>query len=111
MSELPTRLGVVGAGTMGAGIAQLGCLAGMETLLHDPVEGALERGEYSVRTGLEKGAARGRWSEDEAHAAADRLRLSEDLEDLSDCELVIEAAPERPELKRELFERLSEVCG
>ena len=94
MSQLPSRLGVVGAGTMGAGIAQLGCLAGLETLLHDPVPGALERGEYSIRMGL--GA---------------RLTLRELLEDLAGCELVIEAAPERPELKRELFERLSEICG
>src|SRR3954451_7031942 len=111
MSQLPSRLGVVGAGTMGAGIAQLGCLAGLETLLHDPVPGALERGEQSVRGGLAKGAERGRWSEDEARAAGERLRLCERVEDLSECELVIEAAPERPELKRELFERLSEICG
>jgi 3-hydroxybutyryl-CoA dehydrogenase len=96
---------------MGAGIAQLGCLAGFETLLHDPVPGALGRGEQSVRSGLEKGAQRGRWSEDEARAAGERLKLCERLEDLAGCELVIEAAPERPELKRELFERLSEICG
>jgi 3-hydroxybutyryl-CoA dehydrogenase len=111
MSKLPSRLGVVGAGTMGAGIAQLGSLAGIETLLHDPVPGALERGEQSVRAGLAKGAERGRWSEDDARAGGERLRLCERLEDLAGCELVIEAAPERPELKRELFERLSEVCG
>ena len=43
-TELPKRLGVVGAGTMGSGIAQLGCLAGMETFLHDPVEEALVKG-------------------------------------------------------------------
>jgi 3-hydroxybutyryl-CoA dehydrogenase len=111
MSQLPTPLGVVGAGTMGAGIAQLGCLAGLETLMHDPVPGALERGEQSVRGGLAKGAERGRWSEEDALAAGERLRLCEKLEDLSGCELVIEAAPERPELKRELFERLSEICA
>jgi 3-hydroxybutyryl-CoA dehydrogenase len=111
MSELPSRLGVVGAGTMGAGIAQLGCLAGMETLLHDPVAGALGRGAEGVRAGLAKGAERGRWSEEDARAAGERLRLSEELEELAECELVIEAAPERPELKRELFERLSEVCA
>src|SRR5256885_3969155 len=111
MSQLPSRLGVVGAGTMGAGIAQLGCLAGLETLLHDPVPGALERGEYSIRMGLAKGAERGRWSDDEERAAGERLRLCERVEDLSECELVIEAAPERPELKRELFERLSDICG
>jgi 3-hydroxybutyryl-CoA dehydrogenase len=111
MNKLPSRLGVVGAGTMGAGIAQLGCLAGFETLLHDPVPGALERGEQSVRSGLDKGAQRGRWSEDDARAAGGRLKLCDQLEDLAGCELVIEAAPERPELKRELFERLSEICG
>ena len=111
MSQLPSRLGVVGAGTMGAGIAQLGCLAGLETLVHDPVPGALERGEESVRSGLAKGAERGRWSEEEAGAAGERLRLCEKLEDLAGCELVIEAAPERAELKRELFERLSEICA
>src|SRR5919201_5877643 len=111
MSELPTRLGVVGVGTMGAGIAQLGCLAGMDTLVHDPVPGALERAEQYVRSGLAKGAERGRWSAEDATAAGARLRLCPSLEDLSGCELVIEAAPERPELKRELFTRLSSICS
>lgn len=111
MAELPSVVGIVGAGTMGAGIAQLGCLAGLETLVHDPVAGALERAERYVRTGLSKGAERGRWSKQEAAAAGERLRLCDELADLADCDLVIEAAPERPELKRELFERLSSVCG
>jgi 3-hydroxybutyryl-CoA dehydrogenase len=110
MSDLPTPLGVVGAGTMGAGIAQLGCLAGIETLLHDPVPEALEKGAERIREGLQKGAARGRWSAEEAAAAAERLHTVDSLEGLSDAELVIEVAPERLELKRDLFERLSEVC-
>ncbi len=96
---------------MGAGIAQLGCLARIETLMHDPVPGALERGEKSVRSGLAKGAERGRWSEEDAREGDERLRLCEQLEELADCDIVIEAAPERPDLKRELFERLSEICG
>ena len=111
MTDLPTPLGVVGAGTMGAGIAQLGCLAGIETLLHDPVPEALAKGAERIREGLDKGAARGRWSAEQAAAAAERLHTVESLDGLSDAELVIEAAPERIELKRELFERLSEVCG
>jgi len=104
-------LGVVGAGTMGAGIAQLGCVAGYRTLLHDPVPDALARGGDSVRSGLEKGLARGRYGAEEAAAAAGRLRECPALEDLAPCGLVIEAAPERAELKRELFARLSQVCG
>ncbi len=111
MSEIPKRLGVVGAGTMGSGIAQLGCLAAMETFLHDPIPEALERGAETLRRGLEKGAERERWSAGDAAAAGKRLRVCASLEELSACELVIEAAPERIELKRELFRRLSELCG
>jgi 3-hydroxybutyryl-CoA dehydrogenase len=105
----PRVLGVVGAGTMGAGIAQLGCAAGIETRLHDPVPEALERGERYVREGLEKMAAKGRI--DDAGAAAALLSTAGDIGGLAGCELVIEAAPEKPDLKRELFATLSEVCG
>src|SRR5919197_4196976 len=111
MSDLPMPLGVVGAGTMGAGIAQLGCLAGLETLLHDPLPEALEKGAERIRTGLQKGAERGRWSAEDAQAAAERLRTVDSLDALSEAQLVIEAAPERIDLKRELFEQLSEICG
>ncbi len=111
MSDLPTPLGVVGAGTMGAGIAQLGCLAGVETVLHDPIPEALQKGAERIRAGLEMGAERGRWSADEAAVAAERLRTAESLDGLAAAQLVIEAAPERIELKRELFQRLSAVCA
>jgi 3-hydroxybutyryl-CoA dehydrogenase len=102
----PNTLGVVGAGTMGAGIAQLGAAAGMRTLLYDPVEEALERGSFAVRRGLAKWVEKGRADE----GAAARLEPVAGLEELAPCELVIEAAPERAELKRELFASLSEVC-
>jgi 3-hydroxybutyryl-CoA dehydrogenase len=111
MTELPQRVGVVGAGTMGSGIAQLACLAGMEALLHDPVEDALRRGAERLREGLAKGAERGRWSAQQADAAAARLRPAAAFEELSGCGLVIEAAPERADLKRDLFARLSEICA
>ena len=103
----PERLGVAGAGTMGAGIAQLGCAAGMRTVLHDPVPGALDRGAERVRAGLAKWIEKGRVGED----APARLTVARSLDELAGCELVIEAAPERPQLKRELFAELSEVCG
>src|SRR3954453_11657563 len=96
---------------MGAGIAQLGVIAGLDTYLHDPFPEALERGGERVHRGLAKGAERGRWNEDQAADAEARLVLAGSLEELSACELVIEAAPERVDLKRELFERLSETCG
>src|SRR5690349_7524642 len=104
----PALIGVIGAGTMGSGIAQLGCLSGARTLLHDPVADALDRGVDQIKRHLERGAARGRWSDEDAKAAAQRLEATLDVGDLGPCELVIEAAPERLELKRELFKQLSE---
>ena len=104
-------VGVIGAGTMGAGIAQLACRAGARTLLHDPIPQALERGAQSVKEGLQKEAAKGRLSAEQAQTAAARLETVDSLEQMAPCELVIEAAPERLELKHELYRRLSEVVG
>jgi 3-hydroxybutyryl-CoA dehydrogenase len=105
------RIGVCGAGTMGAGIAQLGCLAGLETFLFDPDAAALATGAERCRSDLDRGAERGRWSAAEAEAAGDRLHPVSSLDDLSSCELVIEAAPEDLAVKHKLFGRLEEVCG
>ena len=87
----PKTLGVLGAGTMGAGIAQLGCVAGFDTHLHDPFPEALERGGERVHRGLARGVERERWSEQEATEAETRLVLAGSLEELAACELVIEA--------------------
>jgi 3-hydroxybutyryl-CoA dehydrogenase len=93
---------------MGAGIAQLGCLSGARTLLHDPVPEALERGLDRVRAQLRRGVERGRLTAEQAERAGDALQPAPSLDDLSACQLVIEAAPERLALKQELFARLSE---
>jgi 3-hydroxybutyryl-CoA dehydrogenase len=102
-------IGVIGAGTMGAGIAQLACRAGARTLLHDPIPAALERGAEKVRAGLAKEAEKGKLTPEQAEAAAGQLEIASVLTALAPCELVIEAAPERVELKRELYGQLSEI--
>jgi 3-hydroxybutyryl-CoA dehydrogenase len=102
-----TVLGVVGAGTMGAGIAQLGAAAGMRTLLYDAEPPALDHGSEAARRGLARWIEKGRTEE----AAAELLEPVSNLDDLAPCELVIEAAPERAELKRDLFGALSMLCG
>jgi 3-hydroxybutyryl-CoA dehydrogenase len=107
----PEVIGVAGAGTMGAGIAQLACLAGARTLVHDPDPGALERGLARIRAQLRRGADRGRWSPEDAARADSLLEAAPALHDLADAGLVIEAAPERLEVKRDLFERLSAVVA
>lgn len=104
-------IGVLGAGTMGAGIAQLACLSGARTLLHDPDARALTVGLARIEAQLNRGVERGRWSQDAAAAASERLAPAETLDALASCELVIEAAPERLELKRDLFAALAEVVG
>ena len=105
------RIGVAGAGTMGAGIAQLAALAGYETLLHDPEPEALERGIERLRADLARGVDRGRWTAADAEAATALVSAAPKLEDLAGCDLVVEAAPESLALKRELFRRLEEVCA
>jgi 3-hydroxybutyryl-CoA dehydrogenase len=108
----PARvIGVVGAGTMGAGIAQLAARAGARTLLCDPLADALQRGAQRARDGLAKEAAKGRLGAEEADAAAARLEPVDSLDALAACELVIEAAPERLELKHELYARLAEIVS
>jgi 3-hydroxybutyryl-CoA dehydrogenase len=106
-----TRIGVLGAGTMGAGIAQVACLGGYETYLHDADPVALESGEMRVGEGLAKGFEQGRWSDEVGSAAINHLTGAPSLAELAGCELLIEAAPEDVELKRELFSRAAEICA
>ncbi len=105
------RIGVAGAGTMGAGIAQLACMGRFETYLHDPDPTALAAGAAQLREALARGGERGRWSAEAAHAAAARLREARGADDLADCEMVIEAAPEDLALKRSLLGALAKLCG
>jgi 3-hydroxybutyryl-CoA dehydrogenase len=104
-------IGVLGAGTMGSGIAQLAARSGARTLLHDPFPEALARGIAGAEDGLRKEMVKGKLKEEDAAAASERLEPAEDLAALADCELVIEAAPERLELKHEMYAKLSEIVS
>jgi 3-hydroxybutyryl-CoA dehydrogenase len=105
------RIGVVGAGTMGAGIAQIAALGGYETRLHDPVPAALDSGMERLHASLTKGAMKGLWDEGEADTASGRVGAAASFRDLGECDLVVEAAPEDLGLKRELFAALADACG
>lgn len=104
-------IGVIGAGTMGAGIAQVALASGLSVTLYDAFPQALERGAARVRAGLERGVGRGRLSEQQRDEALARLSTATTLEQLATAPFVIEAAPEELELKREVFHTLSEVCA
>jgi len=105
------HIGIIGAGTMGSGIAQLTTLGGFVTTIHDPDPVAREGGEMRFGEDLSRGVERGLWNEEEAEAAIDRLESAHSIDDLATCDLIIEAAPEDLDLKRKLFRSLAEVCG
>lgn len=106
-----SRVGVLGAGTMGRGIAQVAALGGFETRLYDAYPEAADAAAVELGEALAKGASRGRWSEEEAEAASTRVRPAYEIAELASCELLIEAAPEDVELKRELFRAAAAACG
>jgi 3-hydroxybutyryl-CoA dehydrogenase len=106
-----SRVGVVGAGTMGAGIAQVGSLGGFETVLYEPDLELLDGAAIRLGEDFAKGEGRGRWSEADSEAAMERLDYTQVPDGLSGCELVIEAVPERLELKRQVFTQLAELLG
>jgi 3-hydroxybutyryl-CoA dehydrogenase len=104
-------VGVVGAGTMGAGIAEAAARAGVPVRLHDPFPEALVGARERFGQSLERSVERGKLSKEEAEEAGSRLRTVEDLDALAGCHVVIEAAPEQPDLKADVFRRLDAVCA
>lgn len=105
------RLGVVGAGTMGAGIAQTALLADIPTVLIDASEAALAAALERIAAALAAGAERGRWTAEQAGAARARLDTSPAIAALAGCDAVVEAVPERLALKRELLAAVAQACG
>jgi 3-hydroxybutyryl-CoA dehydrogenase len=103
------KVGVVGLGTMGAGIAQVSVQSGFETIGREVEPELGERGRATIERYLDRGVEKGRLSRDERDAALGGLTLTTDLADLADCDLVIEAALEELELKREIFAELDRV--
>jgi 3-hydroxybutyryl-CoA dehydrogenase len=106
-----SRVGIIGAGTMGRGIAQVAALGGYETVLYDVSPELAEAGAAALREALGKGTDRGRWSAEVAEAASNRVETATELARLQGCGLVVEAAPEKLELKREIFTGLAEALG
>jgi 3-hydroxybutyryl-CoA dehydrogenase len=109
MREIST-VGVLGAGTMGAGIVQVAAEAGLDVLVHDPVDGAVERARERIEGFLRRKVEKGQLTSAEVEAAVGRIGAAESLEDLAGADLVIEAAPENLDLKRDVFGRLDAVA-
>ena len=105
------KVGVVGLGTMGAGIAQVCVQAGIETVGREVSEELCERARERIAHYLERGVEKGRLTAEERDAALGRLTTTTDVADLAGCDLVIEAVVEELEVKRALFRELEAVVG
>ncbi|HYR54745.1 MAG TPA: 3-hydroxyacyl-CoA dehydrogenase family protein [Myxococcaceae bacterium] len=110
MSEIKS-VGVLGAGTMGHGIAQVAAQAGYQTLLYDVTSELAQRGLQRISENLQRGIEKGKVKQQDKEQILKRLKAVADLPELAECGLIIEAIPEDLALKRSIFTRLSEVCS
>ncbi len=109
MSRQFETIGVVGLGTMGAGIAEVFARNGYSVIGVEQTDEQMERGRANIRHSTDRAVRRGKLSAAEQQAILDRLRLTTSLADLADCDLVVEAVVERLGIKRAIFQRLDEI--
>ena len=105
-----STVGVIGLGTMGAGIAEVFARSGLDVVAVEKDAEALERGRGQIEGSTGRAVHRGKLTEPEQSALLGRIAFGISVDDLKDVELVVEAVPERLELKRAVFAELDEVC-
>jgi 3-hydroxybutyryl-CoA dehydrogenase len=103
------KIGVIGAGTMGNGIAQTAAGNGLDVVICDISDEAVERGMQNISKSLDRFVAKEKISEAEKESTLDRIERTTTLEDLSDCDLIVEAATENFEIKKQIFGELDTI--
>lgn len=103
------RVGVIGGGLMGSGIVEVNARAGIDVVLVEVSADAAKAAESRVTSSLERALGRGKISQEDFDATVGRIRFTDDLEQLADRQLVIEAASEREDVKLDLFRRLGQI--
>lgn len=103
-------IGVVGAGTMGSGIAQAAAEAGYDVIMRDIEDDYVQRGMSAINKNLRRAVDKGKKSKEEAEEITGRIRGTTSLDELGQVNLVIEAVIENMDLKKELYEALDRVC-
>ena len=111
MAREITTVGVVGLGTMGAGIAEVLARVGYAVVAVEPAEADLAAGQARLEGSVARAVARGKLTDEDRTALLGRVRFATVLEDLADCQLVIEAVPEKLDLKKEIFAKLDSICA
>jgi 3-hydroxybutyryl-CoA dehydrogenase len=103
-------IGVIGAGTMGNGIAQTAANAGFDVVMSDISTDLLERGVANIGKSLDRFVKKETMTEDQKNQVLGRIKTSTSLDDLKACSLVVEAATENFDIKKQIFERLDSIC-
>ncbi|MCK5037536.1 MAG: 3-hydroxybutyryl-CoA dehydrogenase [Thermoplasmata archaeon] len=104
------KIGVIGAGQMGAGIAQVAAIAGYEVVLNDIKQEFVDRGIATINKSMAKGVERGKMEQSVMDASLARIKTTLDLQDMSDADLVVEAVIEDFQLKSQIFQSLDKIC-
>ncbi len=104
-------IGVIGAGQMGSGIAQVAAMAGMDVIMNDIKDEFVQRGLSGITKFLSKSVEKGKLTADVKDAALKRIKPSVDLKDMKNADHIIEAAIEKEDLKFKLFQDLDSICG
>ncbi len=103
-------IGVIGAGQMGNGIAHVSAHAGLTVVMQDISEAFAAKGVANIDKNLQRGVDKGKLTAEEKAAILGRIRTTTALEDLADCDIVVEAATENWVIKKQIFETLDKVC-
>ncbi len=104
-----TKVGVIGLGTMGAGIVEVFARNGIEVVAVEVDDEAVARGREHLDTSTGRAVSRGKLSEEDQAALVSRVQFTSNLNDLKDCQLVVEAVPEHLELKKDIFAKLDQI--
>jgi 3-hydroxybutyryl-CoA dehydrogenase len=104
------KIGIVGAGTMGHGIALVAAKAGYEVVLHDIKDEYVKKGLGSVEKFVDKSVEKGKMTPDDKKNILGKIHGTTKLEDMKDADLIIEAIIEEVKIKKEVFQKLDEIC-
>ena len=104
------KIGVIGAGTMGNGIAHVSALSGFHTVLVDVKDEFVQRGFYTIQKNMDRQVKKEKISQSELETSMNRITLSTDYNQLSACDLIIEAATENKDIKLNIFKELDNIC-
>ncbi|QUH25373.1 3-hydroxybutyryl-CoA dehydrogenase [Serpentinicella alkaliphila] len=104
------KIGVIGAGTMGADIALVSAQSGFDVVLRDISDAALEKAMARLEKSLQKSVEKGKISAEDKSTTLNKILASSKNEDIADCDVIIEAAIENMEIKKKIFKELDEIC-